>query len=118
MNGHDQVPLPQKTGRPLLPDNRAPVHRRRQFDINTFKMMYVTAMNDNTSKGCTGLVPKWEQNKTAVNVWHLPDYKVLKRKEAIKHEIVLDGVTVFEGSSLNKQLNIGFDLLNNPCGVA
>ena len=87
---------------------------RRQFDINTFKMMYVTAMNDNISKGCTGSVPKWEQSKTGGNVWHLPHHKVLKRKVAIKHEIVLDGATVFEGASLNKQLNIGFAFVKQP----
>ena len=114
MNCHYQVPLPQKTGRPLLPDNRATVHRRRQFDINTFKMMYVTAMNDNINKGCTELVQKWEQSKTCGNVWYLPHHKVLKHKEVAKHRIVLDCATVFEGTSLNKQLNIGSAFVKQP----
>ena len=82
---------------------------------DSFKAVYVSTMNGYIGKGYAESVPMWEQIKTGKNVLYLPHHGVLKNKGAAKLRVVFDCAATCGGTSLNKQLNIGPDLLNNFC---
>ena len=114
-----ELPLPWKSGASSLPDNHAQAYKRlmsikRRLETNDFfKAMHVSTMNSYIDKGYAESVPMREQNKTGKNEWYLPHHGVLKTKGAAKLRVVFDSAATCGGTSLNKQLNTGPDLLNN-----
>ena len=81
------------------------------------KAAYKESISKDLQKGYVRRVPVAEQMKTKdLRQWYLPHHPVVSpHKEKVRR--VLNGAAKYKGASLNNELLIGPDLLNNLLGV-
>ncbi|XP_035525621.1 uncharacterized protein LOC118333908 [Morone saxatilis] len=120
-NGHYEMPLPFKVGRPNLPDNKTcAIHRlnclerRLKKDQNYYKD-YVNFMDDIISRGDAEKVPEEEIDNNPA--WYIPHHGVYHPRKPGKIRVVFDCSAKFQETSLNDHLLTGPDLTNTLVGV-
>ncbi|XP_073711060.1 uncharacterized protein [Misgurnus anguillicaudatus] len=120
-NGHYELPLPFKTDKPSLPDNKqCAVHRlnsleRRLRKVKQYHDDYVSFMNEIITRGDAEKVPIDElQNQPA---WYIPHHGVYHPHKPGKIRVVFDCSARFHDTSLNDHLLTGPDLTNTLVGV-
>nr|XP_055038406.1 uncharacterized protein LOC129426212 [Misgurnus anguillicaudatus] len=120
-NGHYELPLPFKTDKPSLPDNKqCAVHRlnsleRRLRKVKQYHDDYVSFMNEIITRGDAEKVPIDElQNQPA---WYIPHHGVYHPHKPGKICVVFDCSARFHDTSLNDHLLTGPDLTNTLVGV-
>ncbi|KAK0146795.1 hypothetical protein N1851_013915 [Merluccius polli] len=120
-DGHFELPLPFKTGKPDLPDNKlCAVHRlsaleRRLRKNEQYFKDYVHFMNDIITRGDAEKVPHAElENQPA---WYIPHHGVYHPHKPGKIRVVFDCSARFQDTSLNDNLLSGPDLTNTLVGV-
>ncbi|KAM7380993.1 hypothetical protein PAMP_004254 [Pampus punctatissimus] len=120
-NGYFELPLPFKTDKPDLPDNKlCAVHRlsaleRRLRKNEQYYNDYVHFMNDIITRGDAEKVPQDElENQPA---WYIPHHGVYHPHKPGKIRVVFDCSARFKDTSLNDNLLTGPDLTNTLVGV-
>ncbi|XP_028316746.1 uncharacterized protein LOC114471941 [Gouania willdenowi] len=120
-NGYYEIPLPFKTEKPCLPDNKqSAVYRLNSLEKRLkrdeqYYMDYVHFMNDIITRGDAEKVPETElDNKPA---WYIPHHGVYHPHKPGKIRVVFDCSARFQETSLNDQLLTGPDLTNTLVGV-
>ena len=122
-DGHYEMPLPFRSGRPDLPNNKSmAVHRlkhlRRKLESDSgYRDHYNGFMNDIIMKGHAEIVPESELNEDTDSVWYIPHHGVYHPKKRDKLRVVFDCSAKFNGVSLNDHLLQGPDLTNRLVGV-
>ncbi|XP_062248605.1 uncharacterized protein LOC133957162 [Platichthys flesus] len=120
-NGHYELPLPFKTDKPNLPDNKqCAVHRlmsleRRLRKNEQYCKDYVQFMNDIIERGDAEKVPQSELNDQPA--WYIPHHGVYHPHKPGKIRVVFDCSARFQETSLNDHLLTGPDLTNTLVGV-
>ncbi|XP_066270881.1 uncharacterized protein [Branchiostoma lanceolatum] len=121
-NGHYQVPLPFKNGRPKLPNNkqvalqRAQHLRRKMMRNESFQQEYTRFMEKIIDKGYAEKVPTEQLQAEDGQVWYVPHHGVYHPQKG-KIRVVFDCAASYAGTSLNKELLQGPDLTNTLLGV-
>ncbi|CAH1277471.1 TRAF3 [Branchiostoma lanceolatum] len=121
-NGHYQVPLPFKNGRPKLPNNkqialqRAQHVRRKMMRNESFQQEYTRFMEKIIDKGYAEKVPTEQLQAEDGQVWYVPHHGVYHPQKG-KIRVVFDCAASYAGTSLNKELLQGPDLTNTLLGV-
>ncbi len=120
-DGHYELPLPFKTDKPNLPDNKqCAVHRlnsleRRLRRNEQYYEDYVHFMNDIISRGDAEKVPQPELDNQPA--WYIPHHGVYHPHKPGKIRVVFDCSARFQETSLNDHLLTGPDLTNTLIGV-
>ncbi|XP_066302034.1 uncharacterized protein [Branchiostoma lanceolatum] len=121
-NGHYQVPLPFKNGRPKLPNNkqvalqRAQHLKRKMMRNESFQQEYTRFMEKIIDKGYAEKVPTEQLQAKDGQVWYVPHHGVYHPQKG-KIRVVFDCAASYAGTSLNKELLQGPDLTNTLLGV-
>jgi len=120
VDGHHEFPIHFKEIEPQLPDNWIMVKRRlaglktRLQRDEILKAKYVAEMEKLLQEGhaeqAKGVGPP---GKT----WYLPHHPVFNPNKLEKIHIVSDCAASFEGTTLNKQVMQGPDLMNDLLGI-
>ncbi|XP_032364376.1 uncharacterized protein LOC116678740, partial [Etheostoma spectabile] len=120
-DGHYELPLPFKTDKPNLPDNKqCAVHRlislgRRLRKNKQYYEDYVSFMNDIITRGDAEKVPQPDlKNQPA---WYIPHHGVYHPHKPGKICVVFDCSARYQETSLNDHLLTGPDLTNTLVGV-
>lgn len=120
-DGHYELPLPFKTDKPNLPDNkRCAVHRltsleRRLRRNKQYYEDYVHFMNDIITRGDAEKVPQPELDNQPA--WYIPHHGVYHPHKPGKIRVVFDCSARCQETSLNDHLLTGPDLTNTLVGV-
>ncbi|XP_071944764.1 uncharacterized protein [Antedon mediterranea] len=120
VTGNWVAPLPFRSSRPTLPDNRHEAMKWFRTLLKSFsrkpkmKQQYLQFMTIMLVKGhaeqvSTGCLPKER--------WYLPHFGVYHPKKPDKIRVVFDSSTEYLGVSLNSVLITGPDLVNSLIGV-
>ncbi|XP_056006864.1 uncharacterized protein LOC130050676 [Ostrea edulis] len=114
--GHWSTPLPLKSNRTKLPNNRAQVLKR------TFSLL-VSFKRDPVKKDLTikfmenlfnlGFAEEAPEVPEVEECWYLPIFPVFNPKKPNKIRMVFDSSITYQGQSLNSSLLRGPDLTNN-----
>ena len=123
-DGHYELPLPLKTERIELPNNRETALRplnqlKRRFQApkgQKYREDYVNFMKNIIENGYAEKVPNMRKSERS-NVWYIPHHGVYHPKKPNKIRVVFDCAAEHRGESLNKHLLQGPDLTNNLTGV-
>ena len=116
-DGHYEMPLPFKDGRPQLPNNQAQarsrlVHLEKKFRRNLeYHKKYTEVMETIISKGYAETAPI---TNTMGTTWYIPHHGVTQPN---KLRVVFDCSAQHKGHSLNSHLLTGPDLTNKLTGV-
>ncbi|XP_077977489.1 uncharacterized protein LOC144433051 [Glandiceps talaboti] len=119
-NGHYSMPLPFKSTRPTLPNNKRTAvvrlnHLKRKFATNPkYYDDYKKFMDDIIDKGDAERVSSKEEED---RVWYIPHHGVYHPQKPEKIRVVFDCSARFKGTSLNNHLLTGPDLINGLVGV-
>ncbi|KAL4009472.1 hypothetical protein ACER0C_003324 [Sarotherodon galilaeus] len=120
-DGHYELPLPFKTDKPNLPDNKqCAVHRlssleRRLRRNEQYYMDYVNFMNEIISRRDAEKVPQSELDNQPA--WYIPHHGVYHPHKPGKIRVVFDCSARYQETSLNDHLLTGPDLTNTLVGV-
>ena len=119
-SGHSIAPLPVKSPRQKLPNNRLQTLYRAKTLDNSFqkdsvkKQHFVHFMKEVLDKDPAEIVPPFEEDPEC---WYLPLFDVYHPKKLNQIRCVFDTSAKFEGVSLNDVLLTGPDLTNSLLGV-
>ena len=120
--GNWELPLPFKDQNVKMPNNRSQAEQRLQGLLRTLKRKpqmqtdYVEFMGKMLDRGHAAPVsPKAEEEQG--KVWYLPHFGVYHPKKPGQIRVVFDSSAEFHGTSLNKELLAGPDLMNSLLGV-
>ncbi|XP_070564485.1 uncharacterized protein [Ptychodera flava] len=119
-DGHYCMPLPFKSGKPLLPDNKRAAairlqHLKKKFIKDPkYYADYKKFMNDVLEKGDA---EKADSKVAKGQVWYIPHHGVYHPHKPEKIRVVFDCSARHGGTSLNDHLLTGPDLINNLIGV-
>ncbi|XP_062600197.1 uncharacterized protein LOC134261817 [Saccostrea cucullata] len=119
-NGNWTAPLPFKTSREKLPNNREQAMKRTLSFLasckrNKLKMEHaISFMNKVFSKGHAEKAPELKDGEEC---WFLPIFGVYHAKKQNQIRMVFDSSAVFQGHSLNSALLSGPDLTNSLHGI-
>ncbi|KAK3082438.1 hypothetical protein FSP39_009290 [Pinctada imbricata] len=118
-NGNWEAPLPFRSSRPNLPNNRSQALKRALILQTSLKknpakqQHFVSFMEKIINSGAAEIAP----DKPEGECWYLPIFGVYNKKKPNEIRGVFDSSVVFEGQSLNKALLSGPNLANNLLGV-
>ncbi len=124
--GNWEMPLPLRKTDVSLPNNRDQAASRVESLLRTFKRKpqmehdYFVFMEKLLKRGHAVPVPITKLTKETSEsgkVWYLPHFGVYHPRKPGKIRVVFDSSAEFEGTSLNKELLSGPDILNNLLGV-
>jgi hypothetical protein len=121
-DGHYVLPIPFRTSRPKLPDNRIMALKRlgslgRKLQRNPeLQRQYVSGIQALIDKGYAVPVPPEAENRADGKVWYLPHHPVINPNKD-KPRIVFDCAAEHHGTSLNRKVLSGPDLTNKLVGV-
>ena len=119
--GFYSMPLPFKSDKPIMPNNKSQALRRfnklkeRLSRDENFSQKYFEFMNTIIADGEAERIPETELE--AEEVWYLPHHGVTSAKKPGKLRVVFDGSTKFKGHCLNNYLLSGPNLNSNLVGV-
>ncbi|XP_052810470.1 uncharacterized protein LOC128238519 [Mya arenaria] len=119
-NDRWSAPLPFKTPRPRLPNNRSQALLRvKSLQTNLSKhplkrQHFVDFMGNLLANGHAEKAPELDN---ATECWYLPIFGVYHPKKPDKIRVVFDSAVQYEGVSLNSVLLQGPDLTNSLLGV-
>ena len=117
--GNLEFPLPLRTPRPQMPDNRLQVlHRFRKLQARLARdpslcAMYKEFMDNIVGKGHVAIARPRDREHS----FYIPHFPVFNPKKPGKVRVVFDAACKFKGVSLNSSLLQGPDLLNNLVGI-
>ncbi|XP_023805606.1 uncharacterized protein LOC111946470 [Oryzias latipes] len=120
-DGHFEMPLPFKSDKPNLPDNKScAIHRLRCLERKLrrnkqYYMDYKKFMEEIIAHGDAEKVPEQDINNTPA--WYIPHHGVYHPQKPGKIRIVFDGSAKFQGTSINDHLLTGPELTNTLLGV-
>ena len=122
-DGHYEMPLPFRNPRvPPGPNNKPLALQRLKSLVKRFRkdpqhhQYYVDFMNNLLEKGYAERVPLSELSSDTP-AYYLPHHGVYNPSKPGKVRVVMDGSAKYMGKSLNDQLLVGPDLMNNLVGV-
>lgn len=121
-SGHYHLKLPFHNTSVNMPNNRQTAHQRAQNLVKRFKKgqaffnEYKAFMNEVMAKGYAEVVPQSELQPKPGKLWYLPHHGVYHPHKHKLH-VVFDCAAVYGGTSLNKELLQGPDLMNTLLGV-
>ena len=119
-DGHYYCHIPFKSHPPGLPNNKMVAEkrlgslRRRLLGDRELHCKYKEGMEDMLVKGF--VEPVDEEDSPQGAMWYMPHHCVENSNKA-KIRIVFDSTAPYKGTSLNKQVYQGPDLMNNLLGV-
>ena len=125
VDGHYEIALPWRSGKPALPNNRKMAERRlaslqtRLRKYNGVREKYRNVMDDYLENGYAAQVSEVKQlygsgiEDMSGRIWYLPHHPVFHPQKPNKVCVVFDCAAKFESTLLNDQLLQGPDL-NNP----
>ncbi|XP_062610035.1 uncharacterized protein LOC134271839 [Saccostrea cucullata] len=120
-NGKWIAPLPFRSPRPVLPNNRPQAWRRAQILDASLqrdevkRTHFIEFMKKVLDSGAAEVAPTLGADKK--EVWYLPIFGVYHPKKPNQVRGVFDSSAVYEGISLNKVLMKGPDLTNSLLGI-
>lgn len=120
-DGHFEMPLPFKSERPNLPDNKAiAIHRlkclgKKLKRNKQYYMDYKKFMDEIIALGEAERVPEQDIDKRPA--WYIPHHGVYHPQKPGKIRVVFDASANFRGTSLNEHLLTGPELTNTLLGV-
>ena len=80
-------------------------------------LIMVISYSTKTTHGYVVTVEPHNPRKPSDHEWYLPHHPVVNPKKPIKLRLVLNGASKFHGTSLNKSILVGLDLLQNIISV-
>jgi ribonuclease HI/transposase InsO family protein len=120
-----EIGLMWKSEQVRLPDNRKVALRRmfsqeRRFEHDPeYARKYNAVIEEYINLGHARYLSKEEAEKRSDKTWYLPHHGVVSATSTTtKVRVVFDGASEFQGTSLNKNMLRGPNLLNNLVGVA
>ena len=122
-DGHDEMPLPFRQERPVLPNNKPlALHRLRKLQTRLendkrYREDYITFMNELIEKNYAERVPENELTNEDGDVWYIPHHGVYHPRKPKKIRVVFDCSATYQGESINNHLLQGPDLTNQLVGV-
>ena len=122
-NGNWEMPLPFRNTKTSLPDNRGQALHRLNSLLRTLRRKpqmskdYVEFMGKILAKGHASRVLKANTKEGKGQVWYLPHFGVYHPKKPEQIRVVFDSSAEYEGTSLNKELIAGPDMMNSLLGV-
>lgn len=128
-SGNWEMPLPFRSPKVVMPNNRKQALNRLLGLLRTFKKKpqmerdYFEFFGKVLERGHAVLVPpeELEENqrdpKTTGQTWYLPHFGVYHPKKPKQIRVVFDSSCEFKGVSLNKELLAGPDMMNSLLGV-
>ncbi|XP_052386018.1 uncharacterized protein LOC127933238 [Carassius gibelio] len=120
-DGHFEMPLPFKSERPNLPDNKAcAIHRlkcsgKKLKRNKQYYMDYKKFMDEIIALGDAERVPEQDIDKRPA--WYIPHHGVYHPQKPGKIRVVFDASAKFRDTSLNDHLLTGPELTNTLLGV-
>ncbi|KAK3731976.1 hypothetical protein QZH41_003363 [Actinostola sp. cb2023] len=123
VDGHYEVGMLWKSTEPWLPDNRQMAEARlqslkRKLERNEhLHRKYRDFMNNLVAKGYARKLTAEEAGKPSKKTWYLPHHAVFHPQKKDKVRVVFDAAALYNGVSLNNQLNQGPDLSNSLLGI-
>lgn len=123
VKGRYELPLPFKSSKPHLPDNRVQAEqrlkglRRRLDNDSAYKSHYFTFMENLIAKGYAEKVPNSDIAGSTGQKWYIPHHGVYHPHKPNKVRVVFDCSARHQGHSLNDYLLSGPDLTNKLLGV-
>ena len=122
VDGHYQLPLPFRSNKIDLVDNREQAVKRAQWQQRKMRLNhkyhqdYVEFVEKLVSKGYAYKVSD-EQLEDQQPAWYLPHHGIYHPKKPDKIRVVFDCSAKYQGCSLNDKLMQGPDLTNSFVGV-
>lgn len=119
-DGHWIGPLPFRSSRPTLPNNRndalkrAHILQRSLLKDTEKRNHFIAFMKRLMDNGHAEIAPPFARNEEC---WYLPLFGVYHPHKHNQVRVVFDSSAKHHGISLNSVLISGPDLLNNPVGV-
>jgi hypothetical protein len=119
-DGSWEAPLPFRSPRDKLPNNKVQAVNRSQTLLKSFqknpvkKQHFFEFMGQLLSNGHAELAPKLSQDEEC---WYLPIFGVYHPRKPNQIRVVFDSSAVFEGMSLNSVPLQGPDLTNSLFGI-
>ncbi|KAK3731809.1 hypothetical protein QZH41_007624 [Actinostola sp. cb2023] len=123
VDGHYEVGMLWKSTEPWLPDNRQMAEARlqslkRKLERNEhLHRKYRDFMNNLVAKGYARKLTAKEAGKPSKKTWYLPHHAVFHPQKKDKVRVMFDAAALYNGVSLNNQLNQGPDLSNSLLGI-
>ena len=121
-DGHYVLPLPWRNEE-VLPNNKTMAlkrlkHLKKKLNKDPqLKARYTTEMQLMVDKGFAERVPENEDLKSNPKRWFIPHHAVFNPKKPDKLRVVFDCAAEYQGTSLNKMLMQGPDLVNSLVAV-
>nr|XP_034318941.1 uncharacterized protein LOC105335138 [Crassostrea gigas] len=121
-NGKWIAPLPFRSPKPMMPNNRSQAWRRaRILDASlkkneVKKTHFIEFMKKVFDSGAAEIAPVLDHESNN-EMWYLPIFGVYNSKKPNQVRGVFDSSAVYEGHSLNKVLMTGPDLTNSLIGI-
>ena len=117
-NSHYVLPIPWKDEHPDLPYNFYMAHNQlkslyKRLDRDGIREKYDEGIQNMLDRGYAEHVPEDELNLRDGSVLYLPHHPVISESKPGKVRIVMNCAAKFHGVSLNSQVLMGPDLLNN-----
>ena len=119
--GHYEMPLPFRRGKPDMPDNRDVARKRavgllKRFEKDSeHKERYQAFMKGIIDSGHAERVP--DEEIDALHRWYIPHHGVYSDRKPGKIRVVFDCSARHQGVCINDELLQGPDLLNSLIGV-
>ena len=123
VDGHYEIGLLWKDKEIHLPNNRAVAelrlqHLKRRLEQDAeIKQRYTAAINDYIIKGYAKQLTNAEESAKGHKTWYLPHHPVIHPHKPGKVRAVFDAASRYRNTSLNDQLLVGPDLMNNLVGI-
>ena len=118
-----ELPLPFRREEPCMPNNKTQAVKRLNGLIRTLEKKpqmerdYVDFMKKVFDKGHASPVLPAETKSKPDQVWYLLHFGVYHPKKPEQVRVVFDSSAEWQGTSLNKELLAGPDLINSLIGV-
>ena len=117
-NSHYVLPIPWKDEHPDFPYNFYMAHNQlkslyKRLDRDGIREKYDEGIQNMLDRGYAEHVPEDELNLRDGSVLYLPHHPVISESKPGKVRIVMNCAAKFHGVSLNSQVLLGPDLLNN-----
>lgn len=122
-SGNWEMPLPFRNSNVNLPNNRGQALHRLNSLLRTLRRKpqmskdYMEFMEKIFAKGHASQVPIADIKGKIGQVWYLPHFGVYHPKKPQQIRVVFDSSAECQGTSLNKELIAGTDMMNSLLGV-